>query len=100
MDAYPAAKGHMLLCPKKLYQSLDVVPADVLTGMMAMLPQLAIAACNAVGAKDYNVLSNNGTAAGQTVFQTHFHIIPRREGDSISIPWTPITMSSEELADL
>jgi len=100
MDVNPAAKGHVLLCPVKLYQSLDVVPVELLTSMMTMLPQLAIAACHAVGAKDYNVLSNNGTAAGQTVFQTHFHIIPRMEGDSITVPWKPLTTSPEELADL
>ena len=100
MDVNPAAKGHVLVCPIKLYQSLDVVPVELLTTMMTMLPKLAIAACRAVGAKDYNVLSNNGTAAGQTVFQTHFHIIPRMEGDNITVPWKPLTTSPEELADL
>jgi len=100
MDLNPLSKGHVLLSPKKLYQSLDVVPVPVLTHMMTILPKLAIAVCNAVGAKDYQVLSNNGTAAGQTVFQTHFHIIPRSEGCDHSDFKTTTEMPAEALAGL
>jgi diadenosine tetraphosphate (Ap4A) HIT family hydrolase len=30
----------------------------------------------------YNIGVNNGEAAGQTIFHVHFHLIPRRNGDT------------------
>ena len=33
----------------------------------------------------YNILLNNGTDAGQYIFHTHFHIIPRMYNDGIQI---------------
>ncbi|XP_072981027.1 uncharacterized protein [Typha angustifolia] len=31
----------------------------------------------------FNFLANNGLAAGQVIFHTHFHIIPRKSGDKL-----------------
>uniref|UniRef100_A0A453HDH3 HIT domain-containing protein n=1 Tax=Aegilops tauschii subsp. strangulata TaxID=200361 RepID=A0A453HDH3_AEGTS len=31
----------------------------------------------------FNLVVNNGEAAGQVIFHTHFHIIPRRSGDKL-----------------
>lgn len=33
-----------------------------------------------LGASGFNVVQNNGTSAGQTVFHLHVHVIPRYEG--------------------
>ena len=30
----------------------------------------------------YNIGINNGASAGQTIFHVHFHLIPRRNGDT------------------
>jgi histidine triad (HIT) family protein len=35
--------------------------------------------------KGFNILNNNGVAAGQTVFHFHIHIIPRYENDGVLI---------------
>jgi len=102
LDINPASKGHTLITPKKLYQSLDVVPPEVLVAIMTALPKLALAVCDAVGAKDYQINSYNGSLAGQTVFNTHFYIIPRLEGDGMAAhAWTPLpTPPTEELEEL
>ena len=34
-----------------------------------------------------NVLQNNGLIAGQTVYHFHMHLIPRYEGDDVTIGW-------------
>jgi diadenosine tetraphosphate (Ap4A) HIT family hydrolase len=99
MDINPAAKGHIVVTCKDLYQSLDVVPAYVLSAMTAVLPKLAVRACEAVGAKDYQIVSNNGSAAGQTIFNSHFHIIPRLENDGLP-EISGGSAPSEELAAL
>jgi histidine triad (HIT) family protein len=36
-----------------------------------------------------NIITSVGSAATQTVFHTHVHIVPRREGDGLPLPWTP-----------
>ena len=33
------------------------------------------------------VLQNNGLIAGQTVYHFHMHLIPRYEGDDVTIGW-------------
>jgi histidine triad (HIT) family protein len=41
----------------------------------------------ATNADGYNVLCNNGRAAGQLVEHLHFHIIPRMTGDGVFDRW-------------
>jgi histidine triad (HIT) family protein len=43
------------------------------------------------------IATNIGEAAGQSVFHTHFHIIPRKRGDGLSL-WPQASTSQEELA--
>lgn len=102
LDIAPAAKGHTVVTTKQLYQSLDVVPPHILAAIMAVLPKLAIKVCDAVGAKDYNILSNNGSVAGQTIFNTHIHIIPRTEGDALNLSWggAQVEVDPEEMDKL
>ena len=38
---------------------------------------------------DFNLVQNNGEAAGQTVFHFHMHMIPRYKDDHAGILWTP-----------
>jgi histidine triad (HIT) family protein len=54
------------------------------------LPRIARAVLAATGARDYNVLQNNGTAAHQAVMHVHFHIIPKYpDGTGLKIGWNP-----------
>ena len=49
----------------------------------------------ATGAKNYNVLQNNGAAAHQAVFYVHFHIIPKEDGGvGLGIGWKPTALTS------
>ena len=40
---------------------------------------------------DFNLITNAGPAATQTVFHLHVHVVPRREGDGLRLPWTETT---------
>ena len=53
----------------------------------ARLGCVAGAVAGAMKADGYNVLCNNGRAAGQVVDHLHFHIIPRRSGDGVFTEW-------------
>jgi histidine triad (HIT) family protein len=35
-----------------------------------------------------NIITSIGDEATQTVFHMHFHIVPRRDGDGLHLPWT------------
>ena len=87
LDIGPLSDGHCLVVPKDHYERLDDCPVDVVAAVMSKVGPLAKAIVAATGAEGYNVLNNNGHCAGQLVGHVHFHIIPRRTGDGIFIPW-------------
>jgi len=49
--------------------------------LMPLVAKLARAVMTVVGANGINIGINNEPAAGQVVFHTHIHIIPRFSGD-------------------
>jgi len=87
LDIGPVSKGHTLVIPKEHFATIDQCPADVLANLAAKLGIIAKAVTEAVGADAYNVLCNNGKAAGQIVEHVHFHIIPRSAGDGVFTQW-------------
>ena len=82
LDAGPLSEGHTLVIPKGHYLTLDQVPPDDAAAVGALLPKLSRAITHATGAPDWNVLQNNGPAAGQVVPHVHFHLIPRPVGSA------------------
>jgi histidine triad (HIT) family protein len=87
LDIGPLAEGHLLIIPKAHRERLEEMTADEVAAVTRHLPRLAKAVLSATGAKAYNVLQNNGKTAQQSVGHVHFHIIPRREGDSLGYRW-------------
>ena len=87
LDINPLAEGHALIIPKTHRERLEEMSADEVAAIARHLPRLARAVLAATGAAAYNVLQNNGKAAQQSVGHVHFHIIPRREGDSLGYRW-------------
>ncbi len=81
MDAFPQSEGHCLIISKtsKARNLLDMEP-EPLGKVMAATQRLARAAIAALQPDGVIVTQYNGAAAGQTVFHTHVHIIPRWEG--------------------
>lgn len=96
LDAFPITRGHVLVIPKSHYRTLDDCPADVLSDVSSVLGKIARAVKNAVGSSAYNVLCNNGKAAGQKVFHVHFHVIPRTEGDGLLRGWPAKELKKED----
>jgi histidine triad (HIT) family protein len=87
LDVNPLSDGHTLVIPKKRFQKIDECPAEVLAQIGLRLGKIAKAVVKATGCDGYNVLCNNGRAAGQMVDYVHFHIIPRMEGDGVFNRW-------------
>jgi len=81
LDANPLAPGHTLVIPKRPYERLDDMPADVSADVFGVLSSIVPAVEAAVDAPASTVAVNNGEEAGQEVPHVHWHIIPRFEDD-------------------
>lgn len=80
MDVMPQSDAHTLVIPKTAAENLfDLAPAD-LGGLIKTTQKVAIAVRAAFKPDGLTLLQFNGTAAGQTVFHIHFHIVPRYDG--------------------
>ena len=51
------------------------------------ISSLSVAVASAMEADGYNILCNNGKAAGQLVDHVHFHVIPRKKDDGVFAHW-------------
>ena len=100
LDINPLADGHTLVVPKREVEHLHQLPAEEAAAVGRRLGMIAERVLAATGAEGYNVLQNNGRAAGQEVPHVHFHIIPRRAGDGLGYRWIPQQRTPEQLAAL
>ncbi len=80
LNTSPAAAGHTLLIPRAHYPTVYETPPAVVARSAEILPRLAAAVRDAVGAHGAMVLMNAGPP-GQLVFHVHWHVIPRSHGD-------------------
>lgn len=81
LDNRPINHGHVLIIPKSHHENLIDAPEDSLCEIITAAKKLAPAILKATGLQNYNLIMNSGKEAGQIVFHTHFHIIPRFSGD-------------------
>ena len=79
----PVNKGHALVIPKEHYRDCLDTPSELLAYLMQVAQRVAQAVKQATGADGINFGINNGAAAGQLVFHTHLHIIPRFNNDGL-----------------
>lgn len=87
LDIGPISDGHTLVIPKRHFEKLHQCPAEILGRVASCLGNIAEAVAAAMNADGYNVLCNNGRAAGQLVEHLHFHIIPRNADDGVFDRW-------------
>jgi histidine triad (HIT) family protein len=89
MDINPGTRGHALVIPKEHSKDLvEIEPADLAATAQAA-QRLAKRMPEALGADGVNLINSCGSAAWQTVFHFHLHVIPRYSDDTVRLPWTP-----------
>lgn len=76
MDAFPQSKGHTLIIPKHAADDLFSVDPEDLKAIIVFSQKLAKALREVLKPDGIKVVQYNGTAAGQTVFHYHMHLIP------------------------
>lgn len=85
MDRFPAAPGHVLVLTKQHHENILDMPQEIGEKIYPVVKKVAQAITQAMGAPGVNILQNNGAIAGQAVFHSHIHIIPRTEKDGVAI---------------
>lgn len=83
MDAFPQSKGHCLVIPRNPSVNLLDVAAKDIGRLFGTVQRVAIAVEKAFKPDGVVVTQFNGASAGQTVFHTHVHIIPRYDGQAL-----------------
>lgn len=77
LDINPFSEGHTLVIPKAHTAGLLDTSDDTLALLLARVKTIAAHLKTALPCDGFNILQNNGAAAGQTVAHIHFHIVPR-----------------------
>lgn len=81
LDIKPINLGHTLIVPKEHHRNLLDLTPDLLTKVGPIIQKLALAVKAGTGADGVNIGWNNEAAAGQLVFHSHIHVMPRFEND-------------------
>ncbi len=100
LDMGPASRGHALILPKEHYSDLCQLDEAVAARVLPLAKKLGTAMTKALNCDGFNLVQNNGEAAGQTVLHFHMHIIPRYAGGPKIVAWEPGKTSDEERAQI
>jgi len=95
LDIEPASKGHALILPKEHYANLYELDDELASKALILAKKMITKLTDILGCDGYNVLQNNGSVAGQTVFHFHMHLIPRYKEDDVKIGWKTGKLTEE-----
>jgi histidine triad (HIT) family protein len=80
MDVMPQAPGHTLVVPKTPSRNLFDADPAALAKLLPVVQRIAQAVKTAFSADGVVIKQFNESAAGQTVFHLHVHVIPCHDG--------------------
>ena len=98
LDINPATRGHTLVIPRAHVEDIHEIGSEDLAAAIALAQTIAVRARERLGADGVNLLHSSGSAAWQTVFHFHIHVIPRYLGDPLRLPWVPAPGDASEIA--
>ena len=102
LDAFPLAKGHVLVIPKTHHQKIQDMGNDENTDLFSLVHEMVSTVDSVSGAT--LVAVHNGIDAGQEVPHVHVHLIPRSKDDSAgpihSMFDSSLNLSESELDDI
>ncbi len=100
LDIAPAHKGHVIILPKEHADNIFSLSEETASKLLPVAKKVAKAVKEVTGCDGINLLQNNGTAAGQSVFHLHVHVIPRFDGDGLLPVWPQGSYAEGEANEL
>jgi histidine triad (HIT) family protein len=79
----PVVQGHLIFIARRHVS--DFIVSSVETSLV----MADVATHAAIVGGSYNLITSAGRPATQTVFHLHVHLVPRRYGDGLALPWDP-----------
>ena len=81
-DGFPVTEGHTLIIPKRHITDYFGLSTAEVSATHQLLHEVKDKLCSSDETiTGFNIGMNAGKSSGQTVFHSHTHLIPRREGD-------------------
>ena len=90
----------MIILPKEHADNLFSLSDETGSKLLPVAKKVAKAVKEVTGCDGINIMQNNGTAAGQSVFHFHMHVVPRYDGDGILPVWPQGSYADGEAAEL
>jgi histidine triad (HIT) family protein len=81
LDRNQAARGHLLIVPRHHVTTWDELDEATAIEIATLSLRWARILRATLGVTAYNLLMNNGAAAGQDTMHAHLHVTPRVAGD-------------------
>ncbi|MBI2161709.1 MAG: HIT family protein [Candidatus Rokubacteria bacterium] len=97
MDINPLTRGHCLVLTKSHAPTIWDADVEDLQAAIATAKRVAEALKAAVQPDGLNMLQANGTAAFQSVFHYHLHLIPRWNNDGKGFDWKLVPGDREQI---
>ena len=77
----PVFPGHSLIIPKRHMESLMSMNESEIEELPSVIKLTFVALKKAYKAEGFNVMLQEGSAAGATIKHLHFHVLARHKGD-------------------
>ena len=82
IDSYPVSEFHSLIVPKRHVETyFELTKEEILVCNDLILKTKEKILKQDSSVKGFNIGTNTGKSAGQSIMHCHIHLIPRREGD-------------------
>ena len=99
MDAGQVNPGHVLVAAKGHAETLFDLDDAQAAALLRAAVRVARAIRSAFQPQGLSVYQANGKAAWQSVFHYHMHLLPRHEGDGMTLCWPAKNPPREKLAE-
>jgi histidine triad (HIT) family protein len=97
MDLGQVNPGHVLVAAKAHAENVYALNEAQAGAVFRAVAKVARAVRDAFTPQGLSVYQANGTAAGQTVFHFHMHLVPRYENDGMNLTWPVKNPPREQL---
>jgi len=82
LDINPVGEGHATVISKKHFQLLEELDEETFSKYLKVISKVGKILKEKYNSNGFNVVLNDGKAAGQVIPHIHFHLLPRNEGDN------------------
>lgn len=96
LDISQVTIGHTLVVTKSPFETIFDLPDEIANHVFSVSVKVAKALKAAFKIDGLNLINNNHSKAGQTVFHYHIHLIPRYDNDQLNLNFEVSNLTTHE----